>query len=112
MAIETFAWEPDDEATADGTFRARKSQFGHGYAQVSGDGLNGEESPWSLTFGGLEDEMAPILGFIRRHGGHRSFLWTPPGDELGMYRCQTFRRQRKPGRVLVLSLTFERAYHP
>lgn len=112
MAIETFAWAPDDEATSDGTFRVRKSQFGDGYAQVSGYGLNTEEEPWSLTLGGTEEEMAPVLGFVRRHGGHRSFLWTPPGDDLGMYRCSSLRRQHKPGGVLVLSLTFERAYHP
>lgn len=112
MAIEIFEWVPDDEATSDGTFRVRKCQFGDGYAQVSGDGPNSEEAPWSLTFGGTEAEMAPILSFVRRHDGHRSFLWTPPGDDLGLYRCPTFRRQRKPGGLVVLSLTFERAYHP
>ena len=112
MAIETFTWEPDDEATSDGTFRVRKSKFGDGYVQTSGDGLNSEEDPWSLTFGGTEEEVAPILDFVRRHGGYRSFLWTPPGDDLGMYQCPPFRRQRRPGGIVTLSLSFERAYHP
>ncbi|MDF3842666.1 phage tail protein [Pseudomonas citronellolis] len=112
MAIETFTWEPDDEASADGTFKTNKSQFGDGYAQVSGDGLNAEEAPWSLSFGGLADEVGPIIAFVRRHGGYQSFLWTPPGGGLGLYRCPSYREQRKPGGVVVLSLTFERAYHP
>ena len=77
MAIETFIW-PDDEADVDGTLRTRTSQFGDGYAQESGDGLNGESQSWSLTFGGLPDEVGPILDFIRRHKGYRSFLWTRP----------------------------------
>ncbi len=112
MAIETFTWTPDDEASGDSTLRTRKSQFGDGYAQVSSDGLNGETDSWSLSFGGLADEIAPPLAFIRRHRGAKSFLWTNPEGVLGMYRCETFRQQRKPGDVVVLSATFDRAYQP
>lgn len=112
MAIETFTWEPDDEAGGESTLRTRKSQFGDGYAQVSSDGLNGETDSWSLSFGGLAEEVGPPLAFIRRHRGARSFLWTNPEGVLGMYRCETFRQQRKPGGVVVLSATFERAFQP
>ena len=112
MAIETFTWEPDDEAGGESTLRTRKSKFGDGYAQVSSDGLNGETDSWSLSFGGLAEEIGPPLAFIRRHRGARSFLWTNPEGVLGMYRCETFRQQRKPGGVVVLSATFERAYQP
>lgn len=112
MAIETFTWEPDDEAGGESTLRTRKSQFGDGYAQVSTDGLNSETDSWSLSFGGLAEEIGPPLAFIRRHRGARSFLWTNPEGVLGMYRCETFRQQRKPGGVVVLSATFERAYQP
>lgn len=112
MAIETFTWEPDDEAGGESTLRTRKSQFGDGYAQVTSDGLNGETDSWSLSFGGLAEEIGPPLAFIRRHRGARSFLWTNPEGVLGMYRCETFRQQRKPGGVVVLSATFERAYQP
>lgn len=112
MAIETFTWEPDDEAGGESTLRTRKSQFGDGYAQVSSDGLNGETDSWSLAFGGLAEEIGPPLTFIRRHRGARSFLWTNPEGVLGMYRCETFRQQRKPGGVVLLSATFERAFQP
>lgn len=112
MAIETFTWEPDDEAGGESTLRTRKSQFGDAYAQVSSDGLNGETDSWSLSFGGLAGEIAPLLAFIRRHRGAKSFLWTNPEGVLGMYRCETFRQQRKPGGVVVLSATFERAFQP
>jgi len=112
MAIETFIWAPDDEASSDSTLRTRKSQFGDGYVQVSGDGLNAEADSWGLSFGGVAEEVKPILDFIRIHGGARSFLWTPPGGALGMYRCESFRQQRKPGGIVVVTATFERAYHP
>ncbi|POF88222.1 phage tail protein [Pseudomonas putida] len=112
MAIETFTWEPDDEAGGESTLRTRRSQFGDGYAQVSSDGLNGEVDSWSLSFGGLAEEIGPPLAFIRHHRGARSFLWTNPEGVLGMYRCETFRQQRKPGGVVLLSATFERAFQP
>ncbi|MDH0646223.1 phage tail protein [Pseudomonas sp. GD03858] len=112
MAIETFTWPPDDEATSDNTLKVRKSQFGDGYVQTAGDGLNGESDSWSLTFGGVADETQPILAFIRRHKGFKSFLWTTPNGELGLYRCETFGTQRRPGGILAVTATFERAYHP
>jgi phage-related protein len=112
MAIQTFTWVPDDEANGDSTLRTRKSQFGDGYAQVSEDGLNPETDSWDLTFGGLADEVQPPLNFIRAHRGARSFLWTNPEGVLGLYRCEAFRQQRKPGGVVVLTATFERAFHP
>ncbi|MEX5341408.1 phage tail protein [Pseudomonas sp. I2] len=112
MAIETFIWVPDDEVSTDSTLRVRRSRFGDGYAQVSGDGLNAEDETHSLTFGGLKEELQPILSFIRAHGGYRSFLWTTPAGVLGLYRCSTFREQWRPGGIGVLSMTFERAYHP
>ena len=112
MAIESFTWTPDDEAGGDSTLRTRKSQFGDNYAQVSTDGLNAESDSWSLSFGGLADEIAPILAFIRRHRGAKSFLWTNPEGVLGLYRCESFRQQRKPGAVILLTATFGRAYHP
>lgn len=112
MAIETFTWAPDDEASGESTLRTRKSQFGDGYSQVSSDGLNGETDSWSLSFGGLAEEIAPPLAFIRRHRGAKSFLWTNPEGVLGMYRCEAFRQQRKPGDAVVLTATFERAFQP
>jgi phage-related protein len=112
MAIETFIWSPDDEPSSDTTLKTRKSQFGDGYVQVSTDGPNSEQESWDLTFGGVSDEVVPILAFIRRHAGAKSFLWTTPEGVLGMYRCETFRQQRKPGGIVALTATFERAYHP
>ena len=112
MAIETFTWTSDDEAGGDSTLRTRKSQFGDNYVQVSTNGLNAESDSWALSFGGLADEIAPILAFIRRHRGAKSFLWTNPEGVLGLYRCESFRQQRKPGAVILLTATFERAYHP
>lgn len=112
MAVETFSWVPDDEAQREGEFRTRSAQFGEGYEQVSGDGMNSERQTWTLTFGGLPDELDPILDFVRRHGGWRSFLWVSPRGGLGLYRCASYREQNRPGGVAGLSLTFVQAFKP
>ena len=46
MAIETFQWSPRTNAAADATFRIRKAQFGDGYVQVAGDGINFRAQNW------------------------------------------------------------------
>ena len=112
MAIETFTWSPDDEASGESALKTRKSQFGDNYTQVVGDGINAESDSWTLSFGGVAEEVGPIVAFIRSHRGFRSFLWTPPGGELGLYRCERIGQQRRPGGIAVINLTFERAYHP
>lgn len=112
MAVEVFSWIPDDEAQREGEFRTRSARFGDGYEQVSGDGLNPEQETWTLTFGGMADEVEPILAFVRRHGGWKSFIWTNPRGALGLFRCAGYRDQNKPGGVVSLSITFTQAFAP
>lgn len=40
MALETFNWSPRVNPSQDVTMRTREAQFGDGYTQTSGDGLN------------------------------------------------------------------------
>lgn len=77
MAAETFTWRPETNPTGAVTFAEIKAQFGDGYAQRVPDGINTERQSWPLTFRGTEDEVAPIIAFLRRNR-HVSFLWTPP----------------------------------
>ncbi|MCP5854454.1 phage tail protein, partial [Klebsiella pneumoniae] len=46
---DTFTWCPYIEPTGSGTFRVRSAQFGNGYRQVAGDGINNEVQSWPLT---------------------------------------------------------------
>ncbi|MEL2282405.1 phage tail protein, partial [Klebsiella pneumoniae] len=59
-------------------FRVRKAQFGDGYAQVSGDGINPRSQDWERSFVGTEDYIRPIKQFFGRHAGPRAFQWPPP----------------------------------
>lgn len=112
MAIETFGWTPDKSPSGEYTYRTRTAQFGDGYAQVVGDGINAESQSWPLTFTGTKAGMVAIRDFLRRHGGAKSFLWTPPAGDLGLYRCKTFGLSHVGGSIYTLNATFEQAFHP
>ncbi|WP_243689793.1 phage tail protein, partial [Cronobacter sakazakii] len=52
MATETFTWCPRINAGGEVTHRVRRAQFGDGYAQASGDGINARGQKWDLEFVG------------------------------------------------------------
>lgn len=61
--------------------RVRTAQFGDGYAQRIGEGINTVTKEWNLTFASRElSEIALILDFLETKAGVTAFLWTPPGE--------------------------------
>lgn len=111
MALETFTWSPRLGASGTEDERVRSAQFGDGFAQVVGDGINAVTHRWPLTFTGSEDYVREIRDFLRRHGKTKAFLWTPPLGELGLYMRSEMVLTGN-GRVYSLAVTFETAYHP
>ena len=66
MALETFNWSPRVNPSQDVTMRTREAQFGDGYTQTSGDGINPRSQSWDLTFIGIESYIK-----VNRHGFNR-----------------------------------------
>lgn len=112
MAIETFNWSPRVNPMQTVSFRTRKAQFGDGYQQVSGDGLNPRGQQWDLNFVGTEDYIAAIKSFLDRQGGIRAFQWKPPLEPLGLYRCEEYKPTPMGGGNYSLTATFEQAFKP
>lgn len=92
-AIATFnaAWCPRLNATSDVTFRTRKAQFGDGYVQVEGDGINARLEQWNLDFVANETTAKAIMKFFDDQGGRYAFHWTNPLGILGVYRCESYK---------------------
>jgi len=113
MAIETFTWRTQGQPEGSFNQRVRVAKFGDGYEQVAADGINPEQQTWSLSFNGIEKEMIPILSFLRRHV-IKSFIWTPPYGERGLYRIASDSIKATPigGKTMTVSATFEQAYAP
>ncbi|WKN20792.1 phage tail protein [Azotobacter vinelandii] len=112
MPIETFAWSPERDAQGDITYRTRTAQFGDGYAQVVGDGINNRQQSWPLTFIRRREEAQAILDFFDQHAGHKAFLWTPPLGQLGLWRVATHSLRPMGGGVYTITATFEQAFAP
>lgn len=112
MAIEVFSWKPLAPAEADVKLRNRKAQFGDGYKQVSGDGLNAREQSWNLSFGGSESEIAEIVAFLDRMAGRKAFQWKPPLYPVGLWLCEEYTPKENPGLYFTLTATFVQAFKP
>ncbi|VEJ54636.1 phage tail protein [Pragia fontium] len=115
MAIDTFFWRTQIQSGMEGSFsyKTRTAQFGDGYKQIVGDGLNPESQSWPITLTGLKSEMLPALDFIRSHVT-KSFIWTSPLDEAGLYRVAADSVKYYPlsAQAITINATFERAFAP
>lgn len=79
--METFDFIPLAMPTVSTKQRSVVAQFGDGYAQRSGDGINGNSEEWSLDFQGCVEDINEIRDFLNRHGGWKSFIWVTPMGE-------------------------------
>ncbi|AOO56452.1 phage tail protein (plasmid) [Raoultella ornithinolytica] len=112
MAIEIFTWSPRINPTETVDFRVREAKFGDGYTQTSGDGLNNREQQWELSFVGTEEYIRQIKQFLDRHGGTKSFQWTPPLEDVGLFRCKQYKPVPMGGENYSLSATFIQGFKP
>ncbi|MFU2317789.1 phage tail protein [Rahnella sp. PCH160] len=115
MAIETFSWKTQIQAGMEGTFEhnVREAQFGDGYKQVSGNGINPETQSWPIVLTGRNSDILSALAFIRTHTT-KSFIWTPPFGVLGLYRVVKDSIKATPvsGNSVTVQATFEQAFKP
>ncbi|MGJ0635943.1 phage tail protein [Xenorhabdus bovienii] len=109
--IKTFDFPARVGAVGEFEPIVRSVQFGDGYKQTSGDGINTQRESWPLSFVGALSDIQPIIAFLREHQGWRPFKWRNPLFELGLYQAGKFNIQAN-GAYFTLSVTFTLIYHP
>lgn len=94
------------------TPRVRKAQFGDGYVQRSGDGINTQAKVFSVTLSSLtKAESDYVLGFFEAHGGFEHFLWTRPGATVAeKWIASTWRATTVAYNVVDIEATFEQVF--
>lgn len=112
MATEEFTWCPDNGADGEVTHRTLEAQFGDGYKQVAGDGINARSMVWNLTFGRDQEEIYLIKDFLDRHGGRKPFYWQPPLELKGLYIAKGMKLSAQGGRLHGVQVTFEQFFRP
>lgn len=61
------------------SFRLRTAEFGDGYKQVSGQGINTKIDKWTLSWDSIPDTDAEtLINFFNALEGSLPFLWQPP----------------------------------
>lgn len=81
MALDTFPAISPDYSSSPCQVEARvlKSDFGDGYVQKAGDGINSIRRTWPLTWSNITNaEAKTITDFLEAKGGYTPFYWTPP----------------------------------
>ncbi|MEQ6281129.1 MULTISPECIES: phage tail protein [Kluyvera] len=115
MAIEHFGWriKASSQPTLKSKDSIRTAQFGDGYKQVTGAGINDETFSYEYSFTGKPETVREIHAFLRRHKT-KSFSFTPPGGELTLWRVEpdSLQRVTKSKTVETVSATFEQAFAP
>ncbi|MCS3433706.1 phage tail protein [Klebsiella sp. BIGb0407] len=113
MTIETFMWPTQvaGQPATEYNQTIRKAQFGDGYSQVSEDGINSEQIKFPYSYRGPLATAISIRDFCRRHRT-KSFIWTPPHGEKGLYRVDPASIRMVPnGKTqATVSANFEQAY--
>ncbi len=92
--MPTFTYIADNGAQLSVKPRVLESNFGDGYSQRVGDGINIRNRKWSLSFNSRTDaEIAPIISFLETQNGISSFDWLPPYGATGKWVCSEWQHQ-------------------
>lgn len=115
MAIEVFSWPIQSAGQPETQVKdnVRRVQFGDGYSQVSGNGLNPDYLVFNFSFTGSPSKALEMYAFLRRHKT-KSFSFKPPYGELSLWRVQADSLKKVIKSKLVVSITaiFEQAFIP
>jgi phage-related protein len=112
MAVQVFTWIPDNGATGEVQYRTRMVQFGDGYTQAVGDGINNKIQSWPLSFTKNKTESEAIMAFLDNHHGSKSFQWLPPLGTASLFKAIQITNTPLGGSMYRITATFEQAFHP
>lgn len=108
--MATFTYDPIYSVNLTQSPRVRVAQFGDGYMQRSGDGINRQARTWSVKFSGTQSEIDVIDAFLTNEGGITSFDWTPPTGTSGKFLSQEWTVSAGDYNDWILSSTFNEVF--
>ncbi|HFE7024514.1 TPA: phage tail protein [Salmonella enterica subsp. enterica serovar Newport] len=73
-----FNWKIRPDMTVESEPKVTSIKLGDGYEQRRPAGLNNHLAKYNVTVRIRKGEHQNLEAFLSRHGGVKSFLWTPP----------------------------------
>lgn len=111
--MATFTIAPDFSSSVTVEPRVLRSQFGDGYQQRVGDGINARAEKWSLRFSArTATERDAILAFLVARNGIESFDWTSPSGTVGKFVCPAWNYTPDSAATNTVTATFEQVFEP
>ncbi|MBS0878593.1 MULTISPECIES: phage tail protein [unclassified Tatumella] len=113
MTTDIFDYSVSIGASGTQPVNTYSAQFGDGYRQVAGTGLNNPLETWDLICKGRPNQMIDVRNFLSSHCVH-SFYWTNPWGEKKLYRVKadSIAPSFTYGDWVEISFTFEEAVAP
>jgi len=105
----TFTWQPTKNSPKKKQPRVKKVEFGNGYKQIYGDGINNNLENWSLVFEVEDTVKQAIESFLDTANGYNFFNWTSPenGATEKQYVCPSWESIPIGGGFYSLTAIFE-----
>lgn len=116
--MERFEYDVHYSLDASVERRTLRADFGDGYSQEAGDGINARKEAWRISAvghwtNGTGMPVKAISEFIDRHGGYKAFEWETPMGHIKLFKCRAGYSLRHEGaNVFELTATFEEVHHP
>jgi len=105
----TFTYSPTIASQKQHHPKVKKIQFGNGYYQIVGDGINSNMEKWSLSFTVDDTDKQAIEDFFNTASGYTYFNWT--SDENGatqkQYICNQWNIQPLGANNYNINATFD-----
>ena len=87
--------------------RTRVNEFGNGYSQRVGDGLNTIREQWQVVWEGISwTDCQAIDTFLSARSGAQAFTWAPPGEDEKQYFCPNWSKVKTSGNTGNVSAQF------
>lgn len=108
---DTFTWRVHTTAAGRNQAAVNKAQFGDGYAQRSGQGINNNFQNWTITVEGYDvpGGISQVVAFLRAHSAV-SFYWKAPLMPVARYVCPSFDINPQGGGLYTITAQFEQAF--
>lgn len=111
----TFYWSHSYGVSRKVEIKLNKSQFGDGYMQRTGKGINNIVRVWDLRFNARNETIAQqISDFLEVRSQGQSFSWTPlflnPTDAAIRVLCESFEVVPRDYNSFDITATFQEVY--
>jgi len=108
--MSDFAYQPAYGARIDHEPRVVAAEFGDGYQQRVGDGINTDPQTWELAFNRLLADIDAIEVFFALKAGVTAFSWTPEGGSEISVVCPRWQRIKSSHVVESINATFRQVF--